>query len=86
MNMGEADELSKPSCCNEIAEVVEPTPLFKQAVEAIFIPVLADFVPQIRIDFEVVSWIRPVTKVLLFEPPPPKQIHSLFILHQQFLI
>jgi len=86
MEMEEEGEWSKPSCCNEIAEVVEPTPLFKQAVEAIFIPVLADFVPQIDIKYEVVFCIRPLTKVLLFEPPPPKQGHSLFILHQQFLI
>jgi hypothetical protein len=86
MDMGEAGEFSKPSCCNEIAEVVEPTPLFKQSVEAIFIPVLADFVLQTEFKFDVVSRISPIVKQLLFEPPPPNQGHLLFILHEAFLI
>jgi len=86
MEMGEGSEWSKPSCCNEIAEVVEPTPLFKQAVEAVFIPMLADFVLLTEFKFEVVSWISPTVKQLLFEPPPPNQGHLLFILYQAFLI
>ena len=86
MEMGEGSEWSKPSCCNEIAEVVEPTTLFKQAVEAIFIPVLADYVLQTEFKFDVVSRISPIVKQLLFEPPPPNQGHLLFILHEAFLI
>jgi len=86
MEMEEGIEWSKPSCCNEIAEVVEPTTLFKQAVEAIFIPVLADYVLQTEFKFDVVSRISPIVKQLLFEPPPPNQGHLLFILHEAFLI
>ena len=86
MEMGEGSEWSKPSCCIEIAEVVEPTPLFKQAVEAVFIHVLADFVLLTEFKFKVVSWISPTVKQLLFEPPPPNQGHLLFILYQAFLI
>lgn len=86
MEMGEGIEWSKPSCCNEIAEVVEPTTLFKQAVEAIFFPVLANYVLQTEFKVEVVSWISPTVKQLSFEPPPPNQGHLLFILHEAFLI
>jgi hypothetical protein len=86
MEMEEGIEWSKPSCCNEIAEVVEPTTLFNPAVGAIFIPVLADYVLQTEFKFDVVSRISPIVKQLLFEPPPPNQGHLLFILHEAFLI
>lgn len=86
MDMGEDTAQSKPSCCNEIEELVAPTLLYKQVFQDYvffghavqFIP-LTPYVAQAALYFVAPS-LDPE------DPPPSHSPLPLYIAYEQFLI